>query len=160
MKTTKNILMKKLSSLCFIALLAITFCSCSNDDAVAVPPIPVTPVVRDGFRWTDSSSSTTQTVNNPYASNTFKSIFATNTGGGTIFEINLTSIAVGTYDVMASGNAFYYRNTSMPAAFSPTSGSVVITANANNKLSGTFTATGTGGGITSVSGSFKNIVIN
>ncbi|MBP9793970.1 MAG: hypothetical protein KBC56_08230 [Flavobacterium sp.] len=152
--------MKKLSSLFLIALLTITGVSCSNDDEVARIPIPVTPVVRDGFRWTDSTSSTTQTVDNPYASNTFSSIFATNTGGGTIFEINLTSIAAGTYDIMASGNAFYYRNSTMPAAFTPTSGSVVITANANNKLTGTFTATGTGGGVTSVSGSFTNIVIN
>ncbi len=149
--------MKKLASLFLIAILAITSFSCSNDDDSKTNQ---TPVATDGFKWTDSSGSTVQTVNNPYANNQFKSIFATNTGGSTVFEINLTSIATGTYDIMASGNAFYYRSTTMAAAFTPTSGSVVITANANNKLSGTFTATGTGGGITSVSGSFTNIVIN
>ncbi|SFA75792.1 hypothetical protein SAMN05660845_0398 [Flavobacterium swingsii] len=152
--------MKKLSSLLLIALLAITSISCSDDEDVVVVPVSATPVSGDGFRWTDSSSSTEQTVNNPYANNSFKTIFATNTGSGTVYEINLTAIAVGTYDVVASGNAFYYRSTTMSAAFVPTSGSVVITANANNKLTGTFTATGSGGGVTSVSGSFTNIAIN
>ena len=151
--------MKKLSSLLLIALFAITSVSCSDNGDVTTTP-PVTPVASDGFKWTDSSSSTEQTVNNPYASNQYKTIFATNTGGSTVYEINLTSIAVGTYDVMASGNAFYYRSTTMSSPFNPTSGSVTITANANNKLTGTFTATGSGGGVTSVSGSFTNIVIN
>lgn len=152
--------MKKLSSLFLIALFATTSISCSDNDDTTTTPMPVTPVASDGFKWTENGGSTEQTVNNPYVSNQFKSIFATNTGGGTVYEINLTSIAVGTYDVMASGNAFYYRSTIMSAAFAPTSGSVIITANANNKLSGTFTATGSGGGVTSVSGSFTNIVIN
>lgn len=159
-KSTFKIVSKKLTSLVLIALLAITSVSCSDNDDVAVAPASTAPVAGDGFRWTDSSGSTVQTVNNPYANNTFKTIFATNTGGGTVYEINLTSIGVGTYDVMASGNAFYYKSTTMSAAFVPTSGSVVITANANNKLTGTFTATGSGGGVTSVSGSFTNIVIN
>ena len=152
--------MKKLTPLLLIALFAITSVSCSDNDNVTTSQTPVTPVAGDGFRWTDSSGSTEQTVNNPYASNSFKTIFATNTGGGTVYEINLTSIVPGAYDVMASGNAFYYRSTTMSAAFVPTSGSVVITANANNKLTGTFTAAGSGGGVTSVSGSFTNIVIN
>lgn len=152
--------MKKISSLLLITMFVITSISCSDNDDVAVTPTPVTPVAGDGFKWTENGGSTEQTVNNPYASNSFKTIFATNTGVGTVYEINLTSIAVGTYDVMASGNAFYYRTATMSAAFVPTSGSVVITANANNKLSGTFTATGSGGGVTAVSGSFTNIVIN
>ncbi len=152
--------MKKVSSLLLLALFAITTISCSKDDGAVPTSTPVSPVAGDGFRWTDSSSSSVQTVNNPYASNQFKTIFATNTGGGTVYEINLTSIAIGTYDIMASGNAFFYQNSTMSAAFSPTSGSVVITSNSNNKLTGTFTASGTGGGITSVSGSFTNIAIN
>ncbi len=150
--------MKKLSSLLLIALFTITSFSCSkNEDA---PPTPTVPLAGNGFRWTENGGATEQTVNNPYASNQYKTIFATNTGAGTVYEINLTSIAPATYDIMASGNAFYYKSASMSAAFVPTSGSVVITTNANNKLSGTFTATGSGGGVTSVSGSFTNIVIN
>lgn len=149
--------MKKISALVMIAFLAITSISCSNDDDAT----PATPVATDGFRWTDSSGSTIQTVDNPYANGAFNSIFAVRTGA-TIYEINLTSLAVGTYPLGgASSNALYYNSTgALATSFSPTSGSVVITANAANKLTGTFTATGTGGGVTTVSGSFTNIVIN
>lgn len=151
--------MKKLSSLLLIMLLAVTSFSCSdNDDDAIVMPVSTS---SNGFKWTDSSGSTVQTVDNPYANGSFKSIFAVRSGA-TIYEINLTSIAVGTYSLAGgTGNALYYNSTgTLPTGFSPTSGSVVITANADNKLTGTFTATGTGGGVTSVTGSFKNITIN
>ena len=151
--------MKKLLSIIIITFFAVATTSCNNDNDDASPATPA-PTTGDGFRWTDSSSSTEQTVNNPYASDTYNSIFATNTGGGTVFEINLTSIDVGTYSLTVSGNALFYQSSTMPSSFSPTSGSVIITTNANNKLSGTFTATGTGGGVTAVSGSFTNIAIN
>lgn len=39
----------------------------------------------------------------------------------------------------------------------PTTGSATITSFANGKVLGKFTETGTGVGITSISGSFKNI---
>lgn len=148
----------KITSLFLIALFSLTAISCSTEDAIGNLPIPG--LGADGFTWVDSSGVTIQTVNNPYASNQFKTIFATITGGSTVYEINLTSIAVGTYNITASGNALYYKNAAMSAPFSPTSGTVIITANASNKLSGTFVATGTGGGITTVTGQFKNIVIN
>lgn len=149
--------MKKITILVLIAFLAISTFSCSNNDDDVTAPI-VTPTV-NGFTWTDSNSTNVQTVNNPYATAQYKTIFAKNTGGATVFEINLTSLAVGTYS-LASANALYYKNATMSASFSPTSGTVTITANANNKLSGTFTATGTGGGITSVTGQFTNITVN
>ena len=141
-----------------IAFLALTSISCSNDDDAAQALIPV---ATDGFRWTDSSGATIQTVDNPYVNGSFNSIFAVRSGA-TIYEINLTSTAVGTYALGgASLNSLYYNSTGiLVTSFSPTSGNVEITANAANKLTGTFTATGTGGGVTTVSGSFTNIVIN
>ena len=150
--------MKKFVAVVTIVLFALTSLSCSNDDDNAQA---ATPAATDGFRWTDSSGSTVQTVDNPYVNGSFNTIFAVRSGA-TIYEINLTSTAVGTYALGgASLNALYYNSTgALPTSFNPTSGSVVITANANNKLTGTFTATGTGGGVTSVSGSFTNIVIN
>lgn len=138
-----------------IILLATTAISCSSEDS----PSAVIAAVTNGFTWIDDNGTTIQTVDNPYATNQYKSIFAVRSGA-TIYEINLTSIAVGTYSLTASGNALYYRNTTMTAPFSATSGNVIITANGNNKLSGTFAATGTGGGVTSVAGQFKDIVVN
>jgi len=149
--------MRKITTLVVIAFFALTSISCSNDEDTAKN----TPAVTDGFKWTDSSGSTVQTVDNPYVNGSFNSVFAVR-AGVTIYEINLTSTAVGTYALGgSSSNALYYNSTgALPTSFNPTSGSVEITANANNKLTGTFTATGTGGGVTSISGSFTNIVIN
>ncbi len=141
-----------------IAFLALTSISCSNDDDEAPA---ATSLATDGFRWTDSSGATIQTVDNPYVNGSFNSIFAVRSGA-TIYEINLTSLAVGTYTLGGTSlNSLFYNSTgSLSTSFFPTSGSVIITANAANKLTGTFTATGTGGGVTTVSGSFTNITIN
>jgi hypothetical protein len=150
--------MKKVSALVIIALFAITSVSCSKSEETAVVVTP--PTTTNGFSWTDSSSTTVKTVDNPYATAQFKTIFAVRSGV-TIYEINLTSLAVGTYPLTATGaNSLFYNNTAAATSFSPTSGSVIITANANNKLTGTFTATGTGAGVSSVNGSFTNITIN
>jgi hypothetical protein len=147
----------KILSLAIIALLAITTISCSkNDDNAASSK---SNQITDGFTWTENAVTTILTVNNPYATAQYKSIFALRQGV-TIYEINLTSLAVGTYPIGANNSMFYNNNGSTTGNFSPTSGSVIITANANNKLSGTFTATGSGNGVTTVSGQFNNIVIN
>ncbi len=78
------------------------------------------------------------------------------TPSGTVFEINLTGSTPGTY-TLGSGNALYYNFSATENLTNPTSGSVVITSFANNKASGTFTATGTGVGVTTISGTFANI---
>lgn len=150
--------MKKLSVLVIIALLAITSISCSKSEDATTNVVP--PNATDGFIWTENGNTTVLTVDNPYVNGQFKSIFALRSGV-TIYELNLTSIAVGTYPLSAtSANSLFYNNSAASTSFSPTSGSVIITTNANNKLTGTFTATGTGAGVSSVSGSFTNIVIN
>lgn len=146
----------KFTTLIMIAFIAVFSISCSNDDN----PTPVVPVATDGFIWTENGTATVLTVNNPYVNGQFNSIFAVRSGT-TIYEINLTALTPGTYTLgSASANSLFYNNTGATTSFSPTSGSVIITGNAGNKLTGTFTATGTGAGVTSVSGSFTNIVIN
>lgn len=150
----------KFLTLSMIALIAITSISCSKNDDPIAPVIPIIPVAADGFRWTENGTATVLTVDNPYANASFNSIFAVRSGT-TIYEINLTALTPGTYALGgASANSLFYNNTGAATSFSPTSGSVIITGNASNKLTGTFTATGTGAGVTSVSGSFTNIVIN
>lgn len=148
MKTIKNI---------FIVLFVTLMSSCSDaDDAT---PTPVAAATTAGFTWTENGNTTVLTVDNPYASAQYKTIFALRSGT-TIYEINLTSLAPGTYSFSGGANSIYYNNNAGSGGFSATSGSVIITANANNKLSGTFTATGSGNGVTSVSGQFTDIVIN
>ena len=158
--TTKTLnlkIMKKLSSLLLLALLATTSISCSKDDDAAPIPTPVTPVA-NGFVWSINGETATKNtaVANYNLQGSAMNLFAT--PSGTVFEINLTGSTPGTY-TLGNGNALYYNYSSTENLISPTSGSVTITSFANNKASGTFTATGTGTGVTSISGSFTNIVL-
>ena len=133
---------------------ATIFSSCSKSEPAATS---APAAAANGFTWTENGGSTILTCDNPNANAQGKTIFAIRSGN-TIFEINLSSLAVGTYPVTNNINVITY----IPNAagfFNATSGSIIITANANNKLSGTFTGTGSGNGITSVKGQFTNIPI-
>jgi hypothetical protein len=139
----------------FFVIFVVLLSSCSNDDSGT--PASTTPT-SEGFTWSENGNTTVLTLNNPYASAQYKTIFALRSGL-TIYEINLTSFAPGTYSFAGTTNAIYYNNNGSSGSFSATGGSVIITANANNKLSGTFTATGSGNGVTSLSGQFTQIKI-
>lgn len=145
----------KFTTLIMIAFIAVFSISCSNDDN---PTPPIIPVAIDGFTWSENGTATVLTVNDPHATAQYNTIFAIRQGV-TIYEINLTSLAVGTYPFDVNNSLFYNNNNNPTGNFIPTSGSVIITANANNKLSGTFTAIGTGNNVTSISGRFTNIAI-
>lgn len=147
--------MKKLISMALVALFSLTSSSCSNDDDNSTPA-PVVPVAGDGFTWTINGTTATKTTAtaNYNLQGSAMNLFAT--PSGTVFEINLTGSTPGTY-TLGGGNALYYNFSTTENLISPTSGSVTITSFANNKVSGTFTATGTGTGVTSISGSFTNI---
>lgn len=69
--------------------------------------------------------------------------------------IKTSSQSPGTYYFTSTANTFYYIES--VGTYYATSGYVTITANANNKISGSFSSGGTGGTTTSVSGNFKDI---
>ena len=145
----------KFLSLAMIVIMAITSISCSNDDnSSSSNPPPTT--AGNGFTWTinGATASKNTTVANYNLQGTAMNLFATPTG--TVFEINLTGSTPGTYN-LGGGNALYYNFSATENLTNPTSGSVTITSFANNKASGTFTAAGTGVGVTSISGTFTNI---
>jgi hypothetical protein len=99
-------------------------------------------------------------VSTPYASNQYKSIFGVD-NSNTIIEINLTSIAQGTYTIDNSTNFFSYLKPGSSGIWSGTTGTVTITSNANNKLSGSFSMSAGSGinGVNTVNGTFTNITI-
>lgn len=146
--------MKNLKKAFLIAIVALTtiFSACSTSGSTTTTPTSA----NNSFTWTENGGSTILTADNPYANLQGKTIFAVRTGN-TIYEINLTSLAVGTYPIGSSNVITYVPNAA--GFFNATSGNVIITANAGNKISGTFTGTGSGNGITSVSGQFTNISI-
>jgi hypothetical protein len=146
MKTIKNI---------FFALFVVLISSCSNNDDKAAQ-VAQTPAVGDGFVWTINGTTTSKntTVANYNLQGSAMNLFAT--PSGTVFEINLSASTPGTY-TLGGANALYYNFSTTENLTNPTSGSVTITSFANNKVSGTFTASGTGVGVTSISGTFTNI---
>lgn len=144
----------QLFAILFFAFLAT---SCSSDDGgESQNPNPTT----DGFFYSENGSTTMLTVDSPYASNQFKSIFATD-NSNTIIEINLTSIAVGSYTIDNNANFFSYLKPGASGIWSGSAGTVTITANANNKLSGSFSISSGSGitGVNTISGTFTNITI-
>lgn len=144
-----------------VVLLLITFSviSCSKNDDT--PITPVVPTSSNGFKYSENGATTKISLPNPFVNGSFNTIIAQNASNETIFEINLTSVAVGTYTIDNTNNYLTYVKSGV-GNFIGSAGTVVITANANNKLTGTFNATAGSGatGVNSVSGSFTNIVIN
>lgn len=152
-KIMKSIIVKTL----FLVVITTSF-SCKKEEVATPQAATPTPTSNDGFFYSENGSTTLSIVTTPYASAQYNSIFAVNSGT-TVVEMNLTSIAVGTYTIDAN-NALTYLKTGVSGAYIASAGSVTITANASNKLTGTFTSTGSGiTGVTSFSGSFTNIVI-
>lgn len=143
----------KIVLLCLVTSLV----SCSKDDTTSNNN---SNSVTDGFFYAENGATANQTVSTPYANATFKSIFAVH-NGATVVEINLSSLAVGSYTIDNATNVLTYLKPGSNAMWLGTSGSVTITANANNKLSGSFSIpTGTGiTGVNSLSGTFTNIPI-
>ena len=141
----------------FIVFAVLFNVSCSKDDSNRSNGLPS---ATDGFFYGENGAATSQTVSTHYASNPFNSIFGTNSGN-TVIEMNLSSIAVGSYAIDAT-NAFAYIKPGQTDMFIGSAGTILVTGNASGKLTGTFSITSGSGiaGVTSISGTFKNIVIN
>ena len=152
-------MMKTLKLISSLFLLFI-FIGCSNDSDDGQPTVAVPAPTSDGFKYAENGSTTMISVSTPYASNQYKSIFGVD-NSNTIIEINLTSIAQGTYTIDNSTNFFSYLKPGSSGIWSGTTGTVTITSNANNKLSGSFSMSAGSGinGVNTVNGTFTNITI-
>lgn len=139
-----------------LVLFTLAFSSCSNDDdnATSTPTPTPTP---NGFQWTENGGTTIKTAASATFTTGFKTLIASDASGNTVFEINLDGTVPATYTV-GSGNAITYAG--VTPFFTVDSGNIVVTANASNKISGTFQGTGVASsGITSVTGTFTNITV-
>lgn len=136
-------------------VLLLVFASCSNDDPATV--VPVTAPTANGFTWSKNGSGTIETAAAASFSTQYKTLIAKDASGATIFEINLDGTTAATYTVGVN-NAITF--TGVNPYFVATGGSVIMTSNANGKMSGTFQATGSTSGITVIDGTFTNIEVN
>ena len=140
--------MKFLSVIAF-AILTFTFLltSCKSDE----------PTV-DGFYYSVDGSSTKMKADSAFY-NTSENVIEVYGGKSLVAALYLSKIAVGTYTINESNNLYYW---STGINFNSTAGSIIISAVANNKISGTFNITaGTNrtesGGIKTITGEFVNV---
>ena len=144
-----------LKSVLAIFLLTFSLISCDRDDET--PAAIVEPAI---FEYAEGGAPSRSTVTNPFANASTKKIFGNNAAVNVV-EINLTSLAVGTYTI-GSGNNFKYTRPAQTSVWTAISGTVTIIENDGSKISGSFdlTAGNSDLGINTVSGGFKRVVIN
>jgi PBP1b-binding outer membrane lipoprotein LpoB len=148
----------------FLQIQAIVFCilimsSCAKKEDSFEPDTSgntENPADNKGsFTWTTSSGQSV-TADSAHYYSQFTTIFAFKNGTSNSIEMNLSALSLGTYSFSStSGNAFAFVDGS--TNYDASSGSLTITASANNRLSGSFNTNLTGGAITSLSGTFTDI---
>lgn len=147
-----------LKSILALFLVTISFTSCNdNDDAMVASPPP--PPGLPEFLYAEGGASSMSSVTNPIANASSKEIFGRN-GASEVIKIKLTSLSVGTYTI-GGGNEFTYTRPTTSSPWIAGTGTITITANIGNQLSGTFDLpSGTSTlAINQVNGSFSNITI-
>lgn len=120
---------------------------------------PTTPAAADGFFYSENGASAQTKMDKADVYAAYNTINA-NSGSGSgmkICEINLSGLAAGTYAINSSNHFSFVVSGS--TTWTATGGSVVITSNANGKLSGTFDVQGSGSSVNRYSGTFTNLVI-
>jgi len=137
------------------AFVALTSCSNDNDDQQIITPVP-TPAAT-GFSWRENDpNGAVKTAATATFSTQYKTMMAKDANGDLLFEINLTGDAAGTYTI-GSGNAVTYVVEN--PYFVADTGEVIITSNANGKVSGTFEAFRGGTGITRIYATFTDVTV-
>jgi len=148
--------MKKIITLivlvCFVASLFLIN-SCAKEEVNPVNSSSNNPGAVWGFTWT--AGGTTVKADSGFYFPQFTNIIAYKNGASV--NIILSSLNVGTYSISsATGNTLDYEDNSYHT-YSATHGSVAISSNASNKMSGSFSASFSGSVVTNISGEFSNL---
>lgn len=141
-----------LKLLLFLVILNIEGCkkkepekSCSNcDNGPAASP---------GFTFT-KNGGTAITADSAYYYSTSNTIIAYYQGSTHRVTIKTSSLNTGSYTISTNNTVTYIESSLI---YNATGGSINITAYGNNKISGDFITSGSGGGFTSVNGQFKDV---
>ncbi|OFY84929.1 MAG: hypothetical protein A3F72_18275 [Bacteroidetes bacterium RIFCSPLOWO2_12_FULL_35_15] len=133
---------------CFLLMPA---CKKKSSDTPAPTPTP-TPTSNPSFVWSENGGANKTTTSVTF-SNTYNALTASGTSGTIQFFISTDT--PGTYSLSSSSNVFMYGN----GNYSASSGNIIVSSNANGKISGTFSTASTSGSITSVNGSFTDVPV-
>ena len=128
------------------------FISCTKEE---VEPDPIASQIKGNFNYSINGAALQKADSAVYyALNT--TVYAYKNGTSTTFEINLSDLIAGTYNISsATGNQFIYSTNAVDYYF--TSGNFIISSNTNNKLAGSFNCSLSGGLFTSATGSFSDL---
>ncbi|RYY84914.1 MAG: hypothetical protein EOO15_18285 [Chitinophagaceae bacterium] len=108
-----------------------------------------------GFTWTEGSGAAI-TADSAYFTAAFNTLIVWKQGLGKHIEINLSAGTPATYN-FSSGNAFTLITGG--SSYAASGGSLTVSSNANGKISGTFSTSGSGASLTAVTGSFTDIPV-
>ena len=140
-----------------MGMILLVFSSCKKeepDQSCASCPVGGSTTPTNGFSYV-KNGGTAIYADSAFYNSTNKTITSYYHGIATRVNIKTTSQVPGTYTLTTPGNTISYTETSF--TYLASGGSVSITSNSNNKLSGSFVSNGTGGGIVSLTGQFNNI---
>lgn len=139
----------------FILGLIILFSCKKKDDGGSCSSCPVGGSQQsNGFSYVKNNGSPVY-ADSAFYNSTNKTITSYYHGIATRVNIKTTSQAAGTYTFATPGNTLSYTESTF--TYIAAGGSINITSNANNKLSGNFVSNGSGGGIISLTGQFQDI---
>lgn len=148
--------MKQFKTL-FLVTMALIIASCSS--STNQPPPQPSAGANGSFTWRENDVATIFTAYSPTFSTQYKTLIAKNQAGATLFEVNLANSIVGSYSINNTSNVVTY--TGVSPFFVATSGTVIISASANGKMSGSFEAfrSGSVGTITRMYATFVDVII-
>ena len=137
----------------FFLIIGISFfISCAKEE---VEPDPIVSQSKGNFNYSINGAALQKADSAVYyALNT--TVYAYKNGTSTTFEINLSELIAGTYNISsATGNQFIYTTNAVEYNF--TGGNFIISSNTNNKLAGSFNCSLSGGTFTSATGNFSDL---
>ena len=142
-----------------IAFGLLIFTGCAKDEDEPEDPNTTTTTtggtVTYDFKWTPNSGNTIS-ANEAYYSTATNNIYAAKNGTANSVEIILPDFSTATYSITStSGNSLEFLSNSV--AYQATSGTVKITTNGGNKISGNFNVAFSSGTLTGLSGQFTDI---
>lgn len=137
-----------------IILLVLSSCKKEPDQSCGTCPVGGSTTPTNGFSYVKNGGSAIY-ADSAFYNSVNKTITSYYHGIATRVNIKTTSQVPGTYTLTTPGNTISYTETSF--TYIASGGSISITSNSNNKLSGSFVSNGTGGGIISLTGQFNNI---
>lgn len=137
------------------ALLSLSLLAACTKKSTTTPTPTPTPTPTAGFTWTENGGAE-NTADSAYYEAKYKTIKAYKMGK--FIEINLSDGIPATY-TLGTSNAISMLVSGASTLYTASSGSVIITANASSKMTGTFTSTGSGASVTKCDGKFTDIAV-